>query len=94
MCRPRRRPHDRHDDNHDGHDDVHARDVLPAVAVAGLLGTTVNITEAQSLSRLFRAIEAGDAHAASDDLEFLAMRAGAALKTRIMPPAKADEVLL
>ena len=54
----------------------------------------MNITEAQSLSRLFRAIEAGDAHAASDDLEFLAMRAGAALKTRIMPPAKADEVLL
>ena len=54
----------------------------------------MNITEAQSVSRVFRAIEAGDVHVASDDLEFLAMRAGAALKTRIMPPVKADEVLL
>ena len=54
----------------------------------------MNITEANAVSRVFRSIEAGDVHAASDDLEFLATRAGAALKTRIMPPAKADEVLL
>ena len=91
---PRRASYARHDDDHHGHDDVHARDVVPPVAVDGLLGATVNITEAQAVSRVFRAIEAGDVHVASDDLEFLAMRAGAALKTRIMPPAKADEVLL
>lgn len=54
----------------------------------------MNITEATAVSRVFRSIEAGDVHAAADDLEFLAVRAGAALKTRIMPPAKADEVLL
>ena len=54
----------------------------------------MNITEANAVSRLFRSIEAGDVTRASDDLEFLAMRAGAALKTRIMPPARENEVLL
>lgn len=54
----------------------------------------MNITEAQAVSTVFRAIEAGTPFDAADELEFLAMRAGAALKTRIMPPARENEVLL
>jgi len=54
----------------------------------------MNITEANAVSRVFRAIEAGDPYAPDDDLLFLAERAGSALRCTIRPPARPEEVLL